>query len=359
MDFESETFVTHPVAFKASHFTRGKDGAPDEVAPPLSADADKGDQDTLLCAPKVYQDSEFGVGEYDTAGSIRAGIIPEHQMVLQQAIPILEPGSRTGKSTTDPRAGMGVGEPGDPMYTLQGGRQHGVAVQTSEPVAFDTTQVTSKANRSNPKPGDPRHPLAAGAPVIAFQCQGTNVSADDDVSGTMRQGNQHVTGGACVAFSCKDHGADAGDIVPTLRAMPHDKSHANAGGQAAVAFNLRGRDGGAQPEYTDIASLRSASGGSSRSYVAQMAVRRLTSVECARLQGFSDTYCHIPRSTRKIDPDEAEYLIGHGLECWQEDGQWFTKVAADGPIYRAYGNSIATPVLRWIGERIEAAERNK
>ena len=36
------------VCFKASHFTRGKDGAPSEVAPPLSADADRGDQDTLV-----------------------------------------------------------------------------------------------------------------------------------------------------------------------------------------------------------------------------------------------------------------------------------------------------------------------
>lgn len=37
-------------AFKASHFTRGKDGAPSEVVPPLSHDADKGDQDTLVLA---------------------------------------------------------------------------------------------------------------------------------------------------------------------------------------------------------------------------------------------------------------------------------------------------------------------
>jgi DNA (cytosine-5)-methyltransferase 1 len=36
------------LAFKPSHFTRGKDGAPSEIAPPLSADADKGDQDTLI-----------------------------------------------------------------------------------------------------------------------------------------------------------------------------------------------------------------------------------------------------------------------------------------------------------------------
>jgi len=36
------------VAFKASHYTRGKDGAPSEVYPPLTADADKGDQDPLV-----------------------------------------------------------------------------------------------------------------------------------------------------------------------------------------------------------------------------------------------------------------------------------------------------------------------
>lgn len=47
-----ETVKPHCVAqaFKASHFTRGKDGAPNDITPPLSADADKGDQDTLVLA---------------------------------------------------------------------------------------------------------------------------------------------------------------------------------------------------------------------------------------------------------------------------------------------------------------------
>ena len=38
------------VAFKPSHFTRGKDGAPSDVVPPLSADADKGDREAVVCA---------------------------------------------------------------------------------------------------------------------------------------------------------------------------------------------------------------------------------------------------------------------------------------------------------------------
>jgi DNA (cytosine-5)-methyltransferase 1 len=57
-------------------------------------------------------------------------------------------------------------------------------------------------------------------------------------------------------------------------------------------------------------------------------VRRLTPVECERLQGFPDNFTAIP---------------------------WGKKEAADcpdGPRYKALGNSMAVPVMRWIGERI-------
>lgn len=47
------------------------------------------------------------------------------------AIPILEAGARTGVSTTDVRAGIGIGSDGDPMFTLQAGKQHGVALSVA------------------------------------------------------------------------------------------------------------------------------------------------------------------------------------------------------------------------------------
>ena len=134
-----------------------------------------------------------------------------------------------------------------------------------------------------------------------------------------------------VAFFCKDHGADAGDIAPTLRSMGHDGSHANGGGQVGVAYDLRGREGGSQFEGPhDTANIRAADGGSSRSYVAQSAVRRLTPRECERLQGFKDDYTLIP---------------------------YRGKPAADGPRYKALGNSMAVPVMRWIGERIAEVDK--
>ncbi len=61
-----------------------------------------------------------------------------------------------------------------------------------------------------------------------------------------------------------------------------------------------------------------------------LAVRRLTPVECERLQGFPDDWTNIP---------------------------YRGKPAADGPRYKAIGNSMAVPVMRWIGERIDAVDR--
>lgn len=184
-----------------------------------------------------------------------------------------------------------------------------------------------------------------------------------------------------IAFSAKDHGADAmSDLSPTLRAGGHSKSHANAGvmpavaygitrdaldrsgegvggtpgersglgiieeqaqtlkaaGPGAVAFALRGREGGAMPEIEGegdrIGALRAASGGSSRDYVATSAVRRLTPRECERLQGFPDDWTKIPY--RGKPPEQC----------------------ADGPRYKALGNSMAVPCMVWLGQRIQQVE---
>ena len=109
----------------------------------------------------------------------------------------------------------------------------------AQPLPFDTTQLTSPSNYSSPKPGDPCHPLAAGA---------------------------HIP---------------------------------------AVAF--------AQNQFA-------------------MAVRRLTPVECERLQGFPDNHTNIP---------------------WRKKAE-----APDGPRYKALGNSMAVPVMRWIGKRIAEETSN-
>ncbi|HET9099213.1 MAG TPA: DNA (cytosine-5-)-methyltransferase [Acidobacteriaceae bacterium] len=125
-----------------------------------------------------------------------------------------------------------------------------------------------------------------------------------------------------VAFSAKDYGADVGVIAPTLRGMGHDASHANGGGQVAVAAPLTASYG--SPRRLDSSDTNS---GPPNLLHSEMAVRRLTPRECERLQGFPDDYTLV---------------------------EYRGKSAADGPRYRALGNSMAVPVMRWIGERIAA-----
>lgn len=182
------------------------------------------------------------------------------------------------------------------------GDQGGDVVVQREPLPFDTTQITSKANRSAPKAGGPCHPLAEGAHAPA------------------------------VAFSCKDSGHDSGEVSPTLRGMSDDKSHANGGGQVAVAFqpgNLA-RKAGAAPSENVFPTLGSETQGDQAPHVAQsMTVRRLTPVECCRLQGFPD--------------DHNEWGIN-------EKGERVN--LSDSARYRQMGNAVTVNVAEFLGRII-------
>jgi len=237
-------------------------------------------------------------------------------------IPILEAGARTGKSTTDPRAGMGVGAEQDPMFTLQAGKQHAVAFAENSRAEVRLEggdgSRTGAISTGGGKPGQ-------GTPmVMTFDRQSSGEYGTADVASTVQARDyknatdlvaQTVALRGCegggdkphvLAFSAKDYGADAAkELAPTMRAGGHNKSHANAGVMPAIAFGLQ----------TDV----------------EAAVRRLTPRECERLQGFPDDYTLVP---------------------------YRNKPAADGPRYKALGNSMAVPVMRWIGKRIDQQLNN-
>jgi DNA (cytosine-5)-methyltransferase 1 len=217
MDFDSETFITHSL--------RGEG----------------------------FDASEDGTGRGTPLATV--------------TIPIQEAGARTGISTTDPRAGIGIGGDGDPMFTLQAGKQHAVAFN------------------------------------LRGRTGGAQVESDPDDLASLRAAN----GGSSrsyVAFDCKAgsgfQGFEADGVTPTLRAM-NANGRENAGGQLAVQF--------------------------------EMAVRRLTPRECERLQGFPDDYTKISWRGKPLE------------------------VCPDGHRYRALGNSMAVPVMAWIGRRIQEVYR--
>jgi DNA (cytosine-5)-methyltransferase 1 len=280
---------------------------------------------------------------------------------------------------------------------------------------FDTTQITSPSNYSRPKAGDPCHPLASRAhpPAIAFYptqdpissvevthalgtgskggcataavaminmqgSKGNAVAQADGPSYTLNAMHGHDVHAVAVAMinmqATKPHavafaqntrdevrliGGD-GQVVGALAAQPGMKqttylavevtgtlgARASSGGGFSTDFEVAG---GLQPVGFDPTgstanvglnlspTLRgSGVAGNAGHHAAvsapPMAVRRLLPVECERLQGFPDDHTNIP---------------------------WRGKPAPDGPRYKAMGNSMAVPVMRWIGERLDRVAKEK
>ena len=87
-------------------------------------------------------------------------------------------------------------------------------------------------------------------------------------------------------------------------------------------------------------------------------VRRLTPLECERLMGFPDDYTLIKygRNRAKDFREWMDYLRLRRRGLTEAEAR---QLAADGPRYKALGNSWAVPVARWIGERINEVEQIK
>jgi DNA (cytosine-5)-methyltransferase 1 len=174
----------------------------------------------------------------------------------------------------------------------------GASLFVPQPVTYDLYNVTAPVNGQRRNPGDPCHTLARAnaehAAVVSIQGnligreaggpQGVGAS-DKDVMYTLTKADVHGVAQP-IGFTRCDYGNDAVvDGTPTMRCGSNYSAH--------------------------LAMAQS------------MAVRRLTPVECERLQGFPDNYTNIKEN------------------------------CPDGPRYKALGNSMAVPVMRWIGNRIE------
>ncbi len=239
------------------------------------------------------------------------------------------------------------------------------------------------------------------------ESRATVLTVTGDVAHTLRAEGADASedgtgrGTPIVAFTSKDHGADAGLIAPTLRAMPHDASHANGGGQVAVAYspatapclrsgnNYNNSDAGMEAQMVvafhqtqdpihgdDVTPALGASGigmgvavpidvrnvsrsddstgvgtpgtgvgddgdpafslsanGATQAVANTTTVRRLTPVECERLQGFPDGWT-------------AHRVQQTGAKAGTVVPQ------ADSNRYRQMGNAVPVHVMRWVLARI-------
>lgn len=212
--------------------------------------------------------------------------------------------------------------------------------------------------------GDSSPRRSTGTAVAALTANGVGTCGPDD--------NQAKAGHLIpLAFSCKDYGNDVGvDVAPTLRSMSGTRPEIQSGGgQVTVVYHQAGNaaasaipiqeigkrtgtsttnpragigigsDG--DPMFTLQASAQHgvavrlseetgrAAGDDAADFRHDAAVRRLTPRECERLQGFPDDWTLIPWRGK---PAEA---------------------CPDSRRYKAVGNSMAVPVIRWIGTRIQ------
>lgn len=205
--------------------------------------------------------------------------------------------------------------------------------QTPAVLAFDTTQVTSKENGSKPEFGKPCHSLNANAHV---PCVALDISHRQDAV------------------------RECGQLAPTLTARA-----GTGGGNVPLTYQMQGfgdyREGTTassckQRDYKDSTDLVCSSvdcrnfteggeingtlqaksnGGQSlnlQNTVRQnMVVRRLTPLECTRLQGYPDGWVDI-----------GDWVDGQGKKHKE----------ADSPKYKALGNSIALPFWQWMIDRM-------
>lgn len=270
-----------------------------------------------------------------------AAVLLEPQGMRGDSAPRREPGKRVAPTIASrPTGGGGLGtdfdldgglitSTGNVAHCLNAGGMGRQDFETETMVAFPITAGMAASAARMPHEQGALLPIAIQAGALRENPNSgpDGVGVQEGISYTLeaRAEVQVVAYGLATSVTPK-FGLD---ISPTLT-VP---SPTGGGQPAAVAYDMRGRDGGAQFEGPhDTANIRAASGGSSKSYVAQeWAVRRLTPTECERLQGFPDDFTNIPWGKRNDAPD--------------------------GPRYKALGNSMAVNVMRWIGRRIEMVEQ--
>lgn len=178
------------------------------------------------------------------------------------------------------------------------------------------------------------HPISIQGNLIGRDAggpQGVGAS-DDGVMYTLTKADVHGVAQP-IAFTAnqRDEVREL-DVAGALAAEPGMRQQTFLAQPITAAFKGGQGSGAGGIGYSEyVAPTLPASDGGNRTptLLQSMAVRRLTPQECERLQGFPDGHTQIPWRGKPAE------------EC------------PDGPRYKALGNSMAVPVMAWIGKRIE------
>ena len=254
------------------------------------------------------------------------------------AIPIQD-----GREMEKNQNGMGIAREGDPAYTIDttGAQSVAIPFRKSKRACSKTDNETwveaDAANTlNNFDLGDTRTTHAVVEPFAWTQNQREEVRILGDKTGALALPGTHQSNYIAEPSVYENHAQDSRvsgplEVAPTVAAK-----FGTGGGNVPLVsqdqqiYENSRRDALRIYEGTSptLQSFMGTGGCNVPMVQPAMAVRRLTPVECERLQGFPDNWSRI---SWKGKPED---------QC------------PDGPRYKACGNSMAVPVMRWIGERI-------
>ncbi len=235
-------------------------------------------------------------------GMSAAVAIPIHDQATRHA-------GKRGDNQDGKGNGLGIGNDGDPMNTLTAGDKHAVC--------YSIKGASKRKDRPE------------GGLYVSEVETSLTLDTNNGLEPTSNQGGIAV----CFQQNQRDEVRLTNGDGQVTGALAADA------GMKQQNYVYCGTQNDALRDVADNLSptLRSGSGGGAvnpmvaSSSDAELAIRRLTPIECERLQGFPDNYSRIPWKNKT--PEEAP----------------------DGPRYKALGNSMAVPVMRWIAVQLERA----
>ena len=316
----------------------------DDRAPTLTASAGmSGNNQPVVCAG-------FKLGNSEQARSI--GYAEEQAPTLNAECG----GNKPAVMCLNDQGGNVMGVSHDVAGTLRA-QEHG---HQPAVMAFDTTQITSKQNGSIPDFGKPCHTLNANAHVpcavldMSHACDVIRDCGEVAPSLQARMGTggnqipltyQKTTGTLSPgAHAGSYNGQDAyndmlvvsSEISPALRAKANDLYRTDMAAYVASVDCRNFTEGG---EINGTLQAKESEGQSlnlNNTVRQNMVVRRLTPLECERLQGFPDGWTD----------------IGDWVKTDKRGRKIKVKGSADSPRYKALGNSIALPPWKWLLKRL-------
>ena len=246
-----------------------------------------------------------------------------YNMVAQEVVAALTASGRGVERTGESRGQ-------DPLVA--------VAQPVAQPITFGAQMSVPQTDVDMVQTLQAKNPMAVAQPVAFKVRGGVEVDSAGKAAGKGYLGSEETAFmlaatqdqwiGQPVGTDCYN-GAITGEVAATMGTTGSGVNGCGPTVMQAMAYGISNQP---TPKFgEDVCpslDAKASGGGRMEAVASAMQVRRLTPVECERLQGFPDGYTNIP---------------------WRKRNE-----APDGPRYKALGNSMAVPCMKWIGERIQA-----